>query len=148
MRFAEQIPTKGYQYREGHIIRAWKLPYTNLTVKHGFASESNENATRTIEANATEMTYGERTERNNKTSPSCDLCVAGYPCQPFFTPGHRKEFGDESGRGVIFDHINDYIQTKLPKTFLLENVPSLVTMSEGSLFDELKANCHQKTIIT
>lgn len=67
------------------------------------------------------------TRRRPDQLPDHDLYVAGFPCQPFSTMGSRQGVNDKFGRGQIIDHIIAALATKLPRTFLLENVRGLVS---------------------
>jgi len=76
------------------------------------------------------------TRRRPEQLPDHDLYVAGFPCQPFSTMGSRQGVDDPSGRGLIIEHIIAALATKLPRTFLLENVKGLVTQHR-STFDHI-----------
>ena len=43
----------------------------------------------------------------------------------------QEGFDDPYGKGMIFWKLLDYIKTKRPKTFILENVKGLVTLNNG-----------------
>ena len=66
-----------------------------------------------------------------------DIYVAGFPCQPFSVAGKRQGFEDDKGRGNAFFNILDYIKSKVPKVFILENVQGIVTLENGKCKDEI-----------
>ena len=68
--------------------------------------------------------YDDIRTRDNTNLPSPDLYVAGFPCQPFSKAGLRNDFSDENN-GLIFFKIAEYVNTALPKAFLLENVANI-----------------------
>ena len=55
-----------------------------------------------------------------------DVIVAGFPCQPFSEAGLLQGEGDSKGRGNIAEYLINWIKTKLPKSFMLENVRGLI----------------------
>jgi len=69
--------------------------------------------------------------RNNRSraTPSVDLYVAGFPCQPFSAGGLQKGFKDK--RGMVFYGCADYIDCKRPRAFILENVKQLINHKKG-----------------
>ena len=64
--------------------------------------------------------------------PFCDVYVSGFPCQPWSTAGLSKD--DRHGRGCIFPYIHEYIKTKWPKCFLLENVKGFTNAKHKDAF--------------
>jgi len=70
-------------------------------------------------------------KRNNRSraTPSIDLYVAGFPCQPFSAVGMKKGFKDK--RGMVFYGCADYIDCKRPRAFILENVKQLINHKRG-----------------
>ena len=70
-------------------------------------------------------------KRDNSTAPYVDMYIAGFHCQPFSTMGKRQGMDDDQGRGIVFFGILNYIQTKLPKIFILENVKGFSTIDKG-----------------
>ena len=64
--------------------------------------------------------------------PDFDLFVGGFPCQPFSVAGKRRGFEDT--RGTLFYHIARIIKAKRPSSFLLENVPGLLSHGEGETY--------------
>ena len=76
--------------------------------------------------------------------PACDLYVVGFPCQPWSVAGLNKGNEDRQGRGQIFDHILEYIRTKSPRTFLLENVQGLTYKTHAQVFHNIlhALRCH------
>ena len=69
--------------------------------------------------------FDDITLRDPKTTPPCDLYVAGFPCQPFSRAGLRQGTNDATGRGSIFDHIIPYLRAHRPRAVILENVAGL-----------------------
>ena len=55
-----------------------------------------------------------------------DVIVAGFPCQPFSEAGLLQGEGDSKGRGNIVEYLINWIKTKLPKSFMLENARGLI----------------------
>ena len=51
-------------------------------------------------------------------------------CQPFSSLGQQPGIDCESGRGVLFLQIVRVLQLSRPKSFLLENVPGLLGMTD------------------
>lgn len=57
---------------------------------------------------------------------SCDLLLAGPPCQTYSTIGHRQGTADQ--RGALIYTVARYIAGSKPKMFIIENVKGLVVM--------------------
>ena len=72
--------------------------------------------------------------------PQVDLYTAGFPCQPWSSAGKGEGRRDEQGRGLIFDHVLKYINEKLPKCFLLENVVALSHATHKKEFGKMLAS--------
>lgn len=67
-----------------------------------------------------------------------DLLTGGPPCQSFSVFGRRKGLNDPRGQ-LVWQYLR-ILQGVLPKVFLFENVPGLLTIEGGEVFDEfLKA---------
>lgn len=113
----------------------------NLGIKfeHLFSCDVDKHARATIDANfppKVEM-YLDITVRDHAKAPSCDLYVAGFPCQPFSSAGLQQGFSDQRGRGKIFFDVLNYIKKQQPKVFILENVSGLVRIEGGSYFNAI-----------
>ena len=110
------------------------LALQNLGIphRHLFSCDSDVQVRTTIQANfQPEKMEHDITLLNMQDRPTVDLYVAGFPCQPFSSAGKREGFADKKGRGTVFFNIVDYIRTKLPKIFILENVKGFVTSNHG-----------------
>lgn len=59
--------------------------------------------------------------------------MAGFPCQPFSNIGKREGFGHET-QGTLFFDVLRILKYHMPKMFLLENVPGLLTIQNGETF--------------
>ena len=62
-----------------------------------------------------------------------DLYTAGFPCQPYSNQG--KQSGHNDPRSMVVWGVISTIRNMLPKTFILENLPTLCTDKHGDMFD-------------
>jgi DNA (cytosine-5)-methyltransferase 1 len=65
-----------------------------------------------------------------------DLLSGGPPCQAFSVFGKRK--GTEDPRGLLAFQYLRILKSIEPKAFIFENVPGLLTIDNGSIFELLK----------
>eukprot|EP00299_Pterocystis_sp_00344_P013879 c6843_g1_i1.p1 GENE.c6843_g1_i1~~c6843_g1_i1.p1 ORF type:complete len:528 (+),score=119.49 c6843_g1_i1:22-1584(+) len=80
---------------------------------------------------------GDITTIPSSAFPRHHLLTAGFPCQPFTKGGSQPGFNDESRtRGELFFEIIRVLNACQPPSFLLENVPGLLTM-EGNTFQTI-----------
>ena len=86
------------------------------------------------------VVYDDVKKRDVKDMPQVDLYTAGFPCQPWSSAGKGEGRRDEQGRGLIFDHVLKYINEKLPKCFLLENVAALSQAPHKKAFEKMLAS--------
>ena len=97
------------------------------SIVHVFASEIDFATRKVIIASHPDlcMLYGDITTRDNAAVPRVDLYIIGFPCQPFSVQGIHAGIADPQGRGIVVFFALNYIQTKLPTVFVLENVEAL-----------------------
>lgn len=106
-----------------------------VNFEHVFSCEVDELARAAIRANfRPHRLFRDITTRDPRILPEVDLYIAGFPCQTFSTQGLREGFGDAQGRGLVFGHILEYLRHRRPRTFLLENVPGLLSVDDGGCF--------------
>lgn len=67
--------------------------------------------------------------------PHVDIVTAGFPCQPFSGSGLRKGTSDE--KGMLFWDMAEAINTMRPKAFILENVPGLLSLNRGAVYQSM-----------
>ncbi|MDR2203623.1 MAG: DNA (cytosine-5-)-methyltransferase [Nitrososphaerota archaeon] len=70
-----------------------------------------------------------------KELPNFDLLCGGFPCQPFSLAGKRQGINDS--RGTLFWEILRIAKAKQPKIILLENVPGLLSVQQGKVFQTI-----------
>ncbi len=102
-----------------------------------FTSEWDAHAQRTYQMNFGEMPHGDITKISSDEIPEFDVLLAGFPCQPFSSIGRRQGFLHDT-QGTLFYDIARIIKAKQPKSFLLENVPGLLTHDKGKTFEIIK----------
>lgn len=76
--------------------------------------------------------YGDINNINPVDVPNHDILLAGFPCQPFSQAGLKNGFNDT--RGTLFFNIEQIINYKKPRAFLLENVKHLKGHNKGKTF--------------
>lgn len=110
---------------------------------HVFSSEVDDVTRETLLANrAPRHMYSDIRKRS--MPPRVDLYICGFPCQSFSSAGLRAGEGDT--RGQIFQHVSNYIQTKKPKMFLLENVANLLSIDGGRCWQTIQEGLHGYTL--
>lgn len=109
-----------------------RIPFDELGYKNVFASEWNESACDTYEANFGERPVGDITQIDAKDIPPHDVLLAGFPCQAFSIIGNRKGFEDT--RGTLFFEVARILDYHKPQAFLLENVKQLTSHDGGRTF--------------
>jgi len=108
--------------------------FEDENTKAVFSSEWDKFAQQTYQENFKEKPEGDITQIHEKEIPTHDILLAGFPCQPFSTIGKRQGF-DHTTQGTLFYDVLRIIKYHQPKSFLLENVPGLLTIQEGKTFD-------------
>ncbi len=81
--------------------------------------------------------YPDITQRVLRDVPHVDFYSAGFPCQPWSSAGLQQGFKDKEGRGMIIEHIQEYIRMHKPKSFLLENVKVLAQKKHNTAFESI-----------
>lgn len=72
---------------------------------------------------------------DDKTIPSCDLVLGGFPCQDFSIIW--KQPGLNGKRGGLFRHFAEFVEAKKPKAFVAENVKGLITANGGKAIETI-----------
>ena len=122
-------------------IGGFRLGFQQWGGKCVFASEWDEFAKDTYEANFGSRPEGDITAIDPHSVPEHDILTAGFPCQPFSIAGVTKHnaLGNAHGfehatQGTLFFNVAKIIEAKRPKAFLLENVKNLMTHDRGKTF--------------
>lgn len=68
-----------------------------------------------------------------------DVIVWGPPCQGFSQKGKRKIMDDP--RNFLFKYFFEVVSVVIPKYFVLENVPNILTANNGHFKDEIYSLC-------
>lgn len=70
-----------------------------------------------------------------------DVIIGGPPCQGFSMAGARiREGFIDDPRNYLFKHYFNVVKTVKPKAFIMENVKGIMTMQNGSIFEEILRN--------
>ena len=67
--------------------------------------------------------------------PHIDLIMGGPPCQGFSQKGKRMSINDP--RNFLFQQFVRFVESFKPKYFVLENVPNIITTSNGYFKDQI-----------
>lgn len=74
-------------------------------------------------------------EEVKKRHPHIDLIMGGPPCQGFSQKGKRMSINDP--RNFLFQQFVRFVESFKPKYFVLENVPNIITTSNGYFKDQI-----------
>lgn len=86
--------------------------------------------------------HGDITKINAKDIPKHDVICAGFPCQPFSLAGKKKGASCPDSGKLIDDviRIADYHK---PKFIILENVPNILTIANGTFWKYITDSFNQ-----
>ena len=102
-----------------------------------FASELDEELRKLYRKNFDMDVHGDITKVDEKTIPEHDILCAGFPCQPFSLAG-RKNGRKCPASGKLIDEVIRIANYHRPDLILLENVPNILTISDGAFWRYLK----------
>ena len=71
----------------------------------------------------------------HKKHPQIDVIIGGPPCQGFSQKGKRLNLNDK--RNYLFRQYVRFVEEFKPKYFVLENVPNIITTSNGYFKDQI-----------
>lgn len=94
-----------------------------------YTSEKDAHAQKIYALNYGETPDGDITSVDEKLIPDHNVILAGFPCQPFSSAGHKMGFDDT--RGTLFFDILRIAKEKQPEVLLLENVKNLAHHDSG-----------------
>ena len=122
-------------------IGGFRLAFERAGCECIFASDWDELARRTYEANHGHLPMGDITQIVASTVPDHDILTAGFPCQPFSIADVTKHnaLGNAHGfshdtQGTLFFDVARIIDEKRPAAFVLENVKNLKSHDKGRTF--------------
>ena len=103
-----------------------------------FACEIDKRLRKLYELNHGIKAEGDITTVNVEAVPDHDVLCAGFPCQPFSIAGSKKGTScPKSGR--LIQHVFRIVQYSRPEFIVLENVPGLTTVANGSIWKYIKS---------
>jgi len=110
----------------------YALKKLNIDYEHVFSCDNDVSVKKSILTNfKPKMFYDDIFNRDIQKMEYVDLYVCGFPCQPFSSAGKRLGFEDKI-KGTVFFECYNYIKTKKPKLFILENVKGLLNHNNGN----------------
>jgi DNA (cytosine-5)-methyltransferase 1 len=71
----------------------------------------------------------------DKSIPSCDIILGGFPCQDFSVIWKRP--GLNGKRGNLYKSFLRFVDAKKPKAFVAENVKGILTANSGKAIDQI-----------
>ena len=101
------------------------------------ASDIDENARKTYEANHTLKPVGDIKNIVINTIPAFNLICGGFPCQAFSIAQWKDKKAFDDPRGTLFFEILKVIDVHKPKCILLENVAHLTKINGGVVIETL-----------
>lgn len=107
-----------------------------------FASEIDKSLRELYKANHNILPHGDITEIKAEDIPPHDVMCAGFPCQPFSLAGKKKGATCPTS-GKLIDDVIRIANYHRPKYILLENVPNVLTIANGTFWEYLVESFHK-----
>ena len=79
-----------------------------------------------------------------KKHPNVDVIIGGPPCQGFSQKGKRLNINDP--RNFLFKQFVRFVEAYKPKYFVIENVPNIITTSDGYFKNQIISAHAQKSV--
>ena len=73
----------------------------------------------------------------NLNEGDLDCLIGGPPCQSFSYNNHQRS--EKDARARLFEHYLRIVRGLKPKTIVMENVPGILTIGDGSVIEEIKS---------
>ncbi|AHI65581.1 MULTISPECIES: DNA cytosine methyltransferase [Burkholderia] len=102
-----------------------------------YAAEWQEHLRDLYEVNFGLRPEGDITLISPKDVPSHDVLTAGFPCQPFSKAGDQLGF-ECTKQGNLFFNVEAILKEKMPRFFILENVPNLLKHDDGRTWEKIQ----------
>lgn len=99
-----------------------------------WANDIDKDAVKTYKHNIGDHIFeGDISSVSTEEIPSCDIVIGGFPCQGFSIANIHRNMEDE--RNQLYLQLIRVIQDKNPSYFLMENVPGLLSLEGGKVFE-------------
>src|SRR3989344_2542246 len=117
-----------------------RLAFENVGFNTVFANDYDTSCKDTYDLNFKEpkLTVKDVWKIYVKKLPDFDVLLAGFPCQAFSIAGYHKGFKDRDNGGNLFFKIEQILNIKKPRAFMLENVKNLEGHNKGNTFKVIK----------
>jgi len=106
----------------------------NVPFKHVYACECDEHCQKIIESKyKPEKMYEDLwAMADMEDLPTCDILIAGLPCQAFSSIGNQEGFNDR--RGLLYLPLMKIMRKTNPKYVIFENVQNVLKHNDGNTF--------------
>ena len=129
-------------YLANHYVDKHELPYfLESEAENSEKNTSFMDITKITKSGDKDASKKEQTDSILKHIPDHDVLLAGFPCQPFSLAGVSKKnsLGRAHGfdcdtQGTLFFDVQQILEVKKPKYFVLENVKNLKSHDKGNTF--------------
>lgn len=128
----ERKPDKYYDYIAGNISRdelynLLPAEYSDSVINKEISDESLEVIFSVI-----------KKKLNQQTNKHLDLIVGGPPCQAYSIIGRHSIDWENDKRVSLYVQYGKFLKEFLPKVFVFENVPGLLSANNGHYYNDLK----------
>ena len=106
----------------------------HISIKPAFVCDTGKSARKVLLADFPGVQLFGDVGRDMFRLPSCDILVAGFPCQPF-SQANRRRKGMGDPRCSIASSILSYVERVGPKLVVLENVPGILSFGKEVIHD-------------
>lgn len=118
-------------------IGGMRLGFEQAGFKIVYSNDIDVYACQTYRANFGEIDNRDIRKVDPKSLPDFDILLAGFPCQPFSMIGKRDGLDDP--RGQLFNEVVKFLNVRMPRAFVLENVKNLLKHGKGETYKFIKS---------